>query len=416
MKRITMGLLVLTLGSGAQSQGVNFVEAANWQDILQQAKQQHKFIFVDAYTTWCVPCQFMAAMVFPNKDLGDFVNAHFISVSIQMDSTQKDNPFVRSWYQQAHDFLARYNVEQFPTYLFFDADGRIVHKAIGASGDPNSFQAKASAALQPETQFYTLMDRYGHGERDSLLLRTLFTQAKALEDDSLAMAMGRQYRSGNMNPYDPNNLELLGRMKIAPRDPEFQFWYQHIARIDSVIGKDYAERKIANAIADFDPLIGSIMKDTSLAPDWPSVRRHLQASYTDYFADRITQWTMLNFYRAKKDWHRYVDVLTKYMIQYRATVTKGQYINGYAWDVFLYSQDTAQLRAALTWVQPILTSDDGLTGYYYDTYANLLYKLDRSDTRAIEAEKKAVPLTPSVDRKNIEKNLEKMQKGLPTWN
>ena len=37
--------------------GINFLHAANWQDVLAKAKAENKYIFMDAYTTWCGPCK-----------------------------------------------------------------------------------------------------------------------------------------------------------------------------------------------------------------------------------------------------------------------------------------------------------------------------------------------------------------------
>ena len=35
-------------------QGIQFIEA-NWSKALQEAKKQHKLIFIDAYASWCGP-------------------------------------------------------------------------------------------------------------------------------------------------------------------------------------------------------------------------------------------------------------------------------------------------------------------------------------------------------------------------
>lgn len=35
--------------------GIQFIEA-NWNKALEEAKKQNKLIFLDAYATWCGPC------------------------------------------------------------------------------------------------------------------------------------------------------------------------------------------------------------------------------------------------------------------------------------------------------------------------------------------------------------------------
>jgi tetratricopeptide (TPR) repeat protein len=51
-------------------------------------------------------------------------------------------------------------------------------------------------------------------------------------------------------------------------------------------------------------------------------------------------------------------------------------------------------------------------GNYLDTYANLLYKLGRTE-EALRYEEKAFALAPND--KDITDNLSKMKKGEPTW-
>jgi hypothetical protein len=58
-------------------------------------------------------------------------------------------------------------------------------------------------------------------------------------------------------------------------------------------------------------------------------------------------------------------------------------------------------------IQHGANSDD-----YFDTYANLLYKLGHTK-EAIEWEEKAVKLKP--DEKTFTKTLEQMKKGEPTY-
>ena len=68
------------------SQGINFVpEDMKWQDVLAKAKKENKIVFVDAYTTWCGPCKWMAANIFPTKEVGDVFNASFVNAKIDME-------------------------------------------------------------------------------------------------------------------------------------------------------------------------------------------------------------------------------------------------------------------------------------------------------------------------------------------
>lgn len=52
---------------------------------LKAAKAEGKLLFVDFYTEWCGPCKMMANNVFPQKDVGDYMNAKFVCLKIDAE-------------------------------------------------------------------------------------------------------------------------------------------------------------------------------------------------------------------------------------------------------------------------------------------------------------------------------------------
>ena len=48
-----------------------------------------KFLFVDFYAVWCVPCKKMAKTVFTQEEVGKYFNEHFIS--LQLDAEKGEN-------------------------------------------------------------------------------------------------------------------------------------------------------------------------------------------------------------------------------------------------------------------------------------------------------------------------------------
>jgi hypothetical protein len=90
-------------------------------------------------------------------------------------------------------------------------------------------------------------------------------------------------------------------------------------------------------------------------------------------------------------------------------------INTFAWDMFEFSSSASDLRQAASWMKRILDARDGGSGYYYDTYANILYKLNKSDKNAISLQAKALTLLPGREKAAAEARLKEMEKGQPTW-
>ncbi|HET9053144.1 MAG TPA: thioredoxin family protein, partial [Cyclobacteriaceae bacterium] len=78
MKKILFTLVVLFMAAAGFAQtetasavGIHF-ETGTWAEILAKAKQQNKYVFLDAYTTWCGPCKWMDKNVFPTAEAGAY--------------------------------------------------------------------------------------------------------------------------------------------------------------------------------------------------------------------------------------------------------------------------------------------------------------------------------------------------------
>jgi thiol-disulfide isomerase/thioredoxin len=91
----------------------------SWSETLKKAKASGKLIFVDAYAEWCPPCKRMAANVFPLAEVGAVYNENFINY--KMDCEKGDGP----------SFSKKYAIQAYPTLLFIDGDGKVVHKVVG---------------------------------------------------------------------------------------------------------------------------------------------------------------------------------------------------------------------------------------------------------------------------------------------
>jgi thiol:disulfide interchange protein len=63
MKRLVI-IPILTIVCAIKSysqvdttKGIQFVHNLSWQEILQKARAENKYVFVDCYATWCGPCK-----------------------------------------------------------------------------------------------------------------------------------------------------------------------------------------------------------------------------------------------------------------------------------------------------------------------------------------------------------------------
>jgi thioredoxin-related protein len=62
----------------------------------------------------------MDANVFPDKRVGNYFNEHFINYKFDMEKGE------------GPAFAKKYNVRNYPTYLFINSQGNIVHRVSGS--------------------------------------------------------------------------------------------------------------------------------------------------------------------------------------------------------------------------------------------------------------------------------------------
>ncbi|MDO5979683.1 DUF255 domain-containing protein [Flavivirga spongiicola] len=163
MKKIIVILIVFVTSHLMYAQGVSF-EHGTFADALSKAKAENKMIFMDCYTTWCGPCKKMSKEVFPQQEVGDYMNTHFVSIKMDMEKGE------------GIQLTKMYGVKAFPTLLFMDANGKVMHTKVGGA-DVAGFIAEAKAANDPTKQFWYIEKQYKDGKRD---IATISNYIKAL--------------------------------------------------------------------------------------------------------------------------------------------------------------------------------------------------------------------------------------------
>lgn len=105
---------------GAQHRSVNCIKNPQWNQIIQQAREEKKMIFVDCGASWCMPCKQFASEVLTKDSVADFFNEQFINVYMDID---KDT---------LPDVGFKPHIAAIPSILFIDAEKmEVVHAKIG---------------------------------------------------------------------------------------------------------------------------------------------------------------------------------------------------------------------------------------------------------------------------------------------
>lgn len=408
MKKLLLLTFLLPLLAVAQEKGIHFEHGSTWAAVQAKAKAENKYIFMDCFTTWCGPCKFMSANIFPQEKVGSFMNDKYISVKVQMDQTEKDNEDVKNWYASAKEIEKNYSIRAYPTFLVFAPDGRIVDRQVGGA-EADQFIERCTASLNPATQYYTQLDKFKKGQKDTAFLRKLAYLALDKYDQENAADISKLYLSQQKDLYTPVNLQFIGKFTQSSKDVGFDMFLHHADKVNKVLGAGKAEDKVMEIVAK-EEVYPQLMKKDQSAPDWAGLEKSLTAKYPA-IAEELILKTKVQYYSYIKDANNAVTNIVAYMKKYGHKADP-QALNEYAWTIFEKCNDMQCIEQALEWSKR--SFKDAEIPAFMDTYANLLYKSGKK-TDAIAWEEKAMNKAASEERKNYETTLEKMKKGEKYW-
>lgn len=138
-------LLFFTAGAFAQTGGSaqskksetpkgTVFRSGTMKELMAASAKEKKYIFIDVYATWCGPCKYMAAKIFPQEKMGTYFNKNFVVA--KFDAERGEGIFVAE----------KYNVQAYPTFLILDSTGKEVGRIVGGA-DPDDFIAKVQEVV-----------------------------------------------------------------------------------------------------------------------------------------------------------------------------------------------------------------------------------------------------------------------------
>lgn len=366
--------LLFTISFSAKSQ-IAFKDSSHtWKAMLAEAKKDNKLIFMDAYAVWCGPCKWMTKNVFSVPEVGQLFNRNFVNAYIDMEKGE------------GITLRKQYNIRFYPTYLFINGDGEVVHKVVGQT-DTASFIQHGLDAISPKRNLLYLSQHAT--ENVPAYLKALQSAYELTEASKVALTyLEAQQPSAWM---EAANWELIKEhVKDASSTP-FLYLVEHEADYGKRYGQEEVEQKIYSTFLAWPQQYISYPEKGKAVLDENGFKDFMEKLEKTSYAkkDEIRSKSKLTIHYSLRDWDKYADVVNRMLAAklIPMNVIGGDWLYGYAQSIHRFAGENKKaLKEATAWAK-ILTKDiPGLNAnkkvIYLDLYANLLEQKGDHDMAA----------------------------------
>jgi thiol-disulfide isomerase/thioredoxin len=353
---ICLCFLMNTAAFANGGEGIIFLpEESTFTQILEKAKAEKKIIFIDAYTTWCGPCKWMAKNVFTDPEIGAFFNQNFINAKFDMEKGEGIN------------LRRRYGVNTYPTLLFIDGRGEVVHRLCG-SKDKEKFLEEAKISLDNNKNLKSFVSKFDSGNRDISFLQDFlkFGSSVCMEMENV------------LNEYWPR----LDK-KLWATEANWNIFKNYVQDFESeqfqyLIGNYEGVEITKSRRNEVDEYVQKIMYFALLEP-MNDGNKELLVSNKEKIgkiniasAKKALILAGLSEYDKTKDWLNYFRITESYIENFG--FDKPERINEFSWTIYQNVDDKHLLAKAAKWMGDMVRDDANKEIVYMDTHASLLIK------------------------------------------
>lgn len=372
-----------------------FEKNSTLEKLKAKAKKEKKLIFIDAYTTWCGPCTWISANIFTDKDVAAYYNKNFINAKFDMEDEGEGTKIG-----------SLYKVMCYPNLLFIDADGKLVHRTAGAEQDPQFYIKLGEIAKSPDKNFSVIEANYLKNPSDPKLFKAYMaavsTTCLDYEDE-----LDKFLYSLNENDYlKDENWKIIKEYLTDFNHKTTQIIAKNSDKFFDTYG-DEANEFLINSIRqtafdllnepEFQKYKYELLLKTAKTMDLGSV------------TELIPMLEVYGFER-QSDWKN----LFQYLVKNGDNILDAENKNRYSYLIAENTTSEIYLKKAEQWMKEIIAEEGGENWNSLDTYAHVLFKLNRTK-EALEIAEKSLKTGEELEegqRDETNRFIEEIKKNL----
>ena len=367
MKKIILFLFLVISTALFSQDGIKFGKQS-FVKTLEQAKKENKLIFLDAFASWCGPCKLLDKNVFPKKEVGDYFNANFLNLHIDMEKGE------------GIEIAKKYSIYSYPTLLFIDGDGKVVYKAAGYMS-PQELISIAKEAVNPENTLENKIAKFEAGEKDPEFLMGLIKNTYS-SDFSLAQKVATRYFQTRTDAtYSKEEAGMLLFFTKTIDDDLYKIFTAKKAELSTQIPESY--------LAEYDKQLKlNTVLQKSFDANTQSINEPIFLAegtkiYGEKEAKQLLNKINMDLFFTQKKYDDYAKSALNYYQNPKDFATDE--LNNVAWNFYLYVTDKTLLTQVTQLCLEGIKKEENSQNT--DTLANIYYKLGDNKNAKLWAKK-----------------------------